>query len=1334
MAAKVRKICELYKFYIKKYVKDASSVFILNILRTFVHYLTNSQTLIGLAMKKRTFPCLMILTVIMLTLTGSAYAQNLWQKQTALVMTPWGEQLTADNVWPEYPRPSMKRQDWMNLNGVWQYFKRSSIKYDYENTKSLFSKAILVPFPVESALSGIMDKNYSDNRKATHMYRRTFTLPESFKDKNVLLHFGAVDWRCYVYVNGQLAGTHDGGSVPFSFDITSLLKEGTQQELQVAVWDPTDGGQPNGKQSVSPNGIWYTPNSGIWQTVWIEPVSPTHIVNYEPIPDIDNSSVSIKVNTSATCQVTLTVKDGDNTVAEQTGSSDEAITLSIPSAKLWSPDEPNLYNLDIVIKEQGKETDKVSGYFGMRKFSRAMVDGHPAILLNNKPLYMYGPLDQGWWPDGLLTPPSYEAMIYDLQVMKDFGMNMVRKHIKLENDLWFDWCDKNGLVVWQDMPSGCGSGAVGTLDYNMKNFYRENEALIEATRHHPCIGAWVVWNEGWGQHAELGMAHTRRAVNSVMAANHDPGRFVHAVTGWVDVEMGDFLDVHSYPAPGAATNAVNERIASCGEFGGINLFIEDHMWAGSDVDYTTVEDANAYCSLYDHYTDCLQRLQQEKGLWMSVYTQITDVEQECNGLMTYDRKVLKVSSEQQAIMKANILRTINCRLTGTKTIVSAGDESSTIQWKYTTTKPASDWYTPDFAASGWKSGNAGFGGSGRTSWSTNDIWIRRNFKITNLEASQLPEVRLWLFHDEDAEIYINGILAAKPTGYNTRYETWPLLPEALNSLKIDGSDNVIAIHCKQTTGGQFIDCGLKLCQYKENSELQVEPMPEKTPAPEFKSAEGKAYLLTYTLPTSKKLHYAYSLDGAKWTTINGNRSIIQGEFADTEMTSPFVRRVNIDGKSVFHLLADPIDETQIGFYHLVSEDLVNWKKVENKNILIKPSSTDVCKGESPEWIYEEGTSTYYIYWSAKNGDKNSIYLTTTKDWSRFTSPRVYLDPGYSVYDMHIEKTGDKYTGFFHNNDRNICSTQTNAIKINTVKFSDPERIFSSQIPKSRAPQTFPALDDTGWFLLYNPTSNGGQTMSHTGNVAENKWYPCDENDISLPAEAEEGSVLVITTDELDYILDKFFYEECDILPTAEKEAQKWKYQTASSSSSSTTWTKKEYGDTSWKEGLAGFGAGDPPGSCINTTWSTSAIRLRYHLDLTGFTQEQIQALTGRIHHDEDVTVYFNGVEAFKESGYLTVYKNIVINQEALDALTPDDTNVIAIECINKGGGQYIDFGLTGIRPLPTGILPPSISPEGEGTGAFPRESLDGGWYNLSAQRLNAPRTGINIINRKKILF
>ena len=420
-------------------------------------------------MNTRIKQCIIALAATMSVGTGNVFGQGEWVKQTAPVMTPWGEQLTANEVWKEYPRPSMKRQEWMNLNGVWQYFKRSTIKYDYESSTKLFSKAILVPFPVESALSGIMDKNFSGNRKSTHMYRRTFTLPENFAENNILLHFGAVDWRCYVYVNGQLAGTHDGGSVPFFFDITPFLnnEKGAEQELQIAVWDPTDGGQPNGKQSVSPSGIWYTPNSGIWQTVWLEPVKPVHIVSYEPIPDIDNSCVSIKVKTSAPCNVTLTVKDGNNKITEQTGASDQVFTLSIPSAKLWSPDEPNLYDLDITINEQGKEIDKVSGYFGMRKFSRAIADGKPCLLLNNKPLYLYGPLDQGWWPDGLLTPPSYEAMVYDLQVMKDLSINMVRKHIKVENDLWFDWCNRNGLVVWQDMPSGCGGGLIGSLDDGM---------------------------------------------------------------------------------------------------------------------------------------------------------------------------------------------------------------------------------------------------------------------------------------------------------------------------------------------------------------------------------------------------------------------------------------------------------------------------------------------------------------------------------------------------------------------------------------------------------------------------------------------------------------------------------------------------------------------------------------------------------------------------------------------------------------------------------------------------------------------------------------------------
>ena len=1278
---------------------------------------------------------MMVLAIFMLTLSESACAQSSWTKQTAPVMTPWGEQLTEENVWPEYPRPSMRRQEWSNLNGVWGYFKRSSINYAYETRSSAFSKSILVPFPVESALSGIMDKSYASNRKATHMYRRTFSVPESFSDKNILLHFGAVDWRCYVYVNGELAGTHDGGSVPFCFDITSLLKEGSEQELQVAVWDPTDGGQPNGKQSVSPGGIWYTPNSGIWQTVWLEPVSPIHIERYEPIPDIDNGTVSVKVKTSAPCTLTLSVKDGDQVVAEQTGASDQTFILSIPSAKLWSPDEPNLYDLDITASAGDAETDRVWGYFGMRKFSRGMVDGFPCVLLNNQPLYMYGPLDQGWWPDGLLTPPSYEAMVYDLQVMKDFGMNMVRKHIKLENDLWFEWCDRHGLVVWQDMPSGCGSGAIGNLPYAMENFYRENTELIDATRQHPCIGAWVVLNEGWGQHAERGMAHTMRAVQSVIDANHDPGRFVHAVTGWTDVEMGDFLDVHSYPAPGAATNAVKERVASCGEFGGINLFIQDHMWAGSDVNYTTVEDADTYANLYDHYTDRLQELQKEKGLWMSVYTQITDVEQECNGLLTYDRKVLKVSPEQQAAMRANILRTIHCRYKDGRTIVPAGDENSSIQWKYTTTQPAEDWYAADFNPAGWRTGYAGFGPSGRTSWSTSDIWLRRSFRLSNLEASQLPELRLWLFHDEDAEIYINGILTAKVTGYNTKYEQWPLLPEALHSLKLDGSDNVIAIHCKQTTGGQFIDCGMKLRSYTPNDDLQVEPMPARTPAPEFTTASGKAYLLTYTLPTSPKLHYAYSLDGATWTTINGNRPVLAGELADVEMKAPFIRRVTTEGGDVFHLVADLTDDSQYGFYHLQSTDLVNWTVGESGNILVKPTSTDMSKAESPEWIYLESSDTYFIYWSARVNDRNNIYLSTTKDWRRFSTPRAFFTTSYSAYDMHLEKTGDSYTGIFYNSDRNLLQTQTSALRTTGTSFSEPQRIFSSQIPKSRGPQTFPALDDSGWFLLYNSTERNRQAMSRSGNAAECKWYPCNEYELALPEEAQEGSVLVITTAELQTLLDSYNYEECDVLPTAENQPVKWKYQTSSSVATNTNWTKPAYRENGWSEGLSGFGASNPPGSFVNTSWTSSVIRLRYHLDLTGYTPEQMSALAARIHHDEDVTVYFNGIVAFQESGYLTAYKNIPINPEALDALTPDDTNVIAIECTNKGGGQYIDFGLTGIRPIPTGLKDLDTPRSSSHESSSPRSAST---YNLLGQQLTRtpskaplPR-GIHITNGKKI--
>ena len=442
-----------------------------------------------------------------------------------------------------------------------------------------------------------------------------------------------------------------------------------------------------------------------------------------------------------------------------------------------------------------------------------------------------------------------------------------------------------------------------------------------------------------------------------------------------------------------------------------------------------------------------------------------------------------------------------------------------------------------------------------------------------------------------------------------------------------------------------------------------------------------------------------------------------------ELKSPFVRRVNIDGKDIFHLVAAQTDDTQLGFYHLQSEDLVNWQPATGGNFLVKPTTTNVSKAQAPEWIYSDANAYFFVYWCAKSGDRSYGYLSATKDWKRFSTPKQFLSPGYSAYDMHIEKTGDTYTGIFYNSDRSLMQTQISAIKTTGATCSEPKRVFSSQIPKSRGPQTFPALDDSGWFLLYNSTERNQQAMSRSGNPAENKWYPCDVNELSLPEEAQDGSVLVITQSELENLLRNFIYEECDVLPTAEKEPQTWKYQTASSIATNTNWTKQAFNDNAWSNGLSGFGAGNPPGSYVNTTWNTSVIRIRYHLDLTGFNEEQIAALSARIHHDEDVKVYFNGVLAFEESGYLTAYKNIEINQEAMDALTPDNNNVIAIECKNGGGGQYIDFGLSGIRPNPTGIQKP--------LGATPQPE---GIYNLAAQRLSSPRQGINIVNGKKILY
>lgn len=1272
-------------------------------------------------------------------LTLKANAQQ-WEKKTAQLMTPWGESLTADNVWQEYPRPKMVRTKWMNLNGVWQYFKRTNnISYAYEPNADNFKTAVLVPFPVESALSGIMDKDYSANRTSTHMYRRTFTVPSDWQGDNILLHFDAVDWRCTVYVNGKEAGTHQGGSDPFAFDITELLNDDGEQEVEVAVWDPTsDGGQPNGKQSNNPNGIWYTPSSGIWQTVWLEPVSKAHIENYFLVPDIDSGQLFVDVKATDN-NATLSIKasyEGE-TITTVSAKPGQQVALSIPNAKLWTPDTPYIYDLDITLTDEGGKSDEVKGYFAMRKFSRGMAQGHPCLLLNNEPLYLYGTLDQGWWPDGLLTPPSYEAMIYDLKVIKQFGMNMVRKHIKTEPDLWYEWCDRNGLVVWQDMINGGVSGSIGNTAYIHENFYNECTAWINALQMHPSIGAWVVYNEGWGQDEHNGMGHTHRGIVNARNSDPDQGRLINPVTGWFDYALGDFIDVHRYPAPGASANPMNERIVSCGEFGGINLFLRDHMWSGSEVGYTTSDNSDDYTHKYNSYTDNLQSLQRDCALWSSVYTQITDVEQEVNGLLTYDRKVLKVSPSQMATMKAAIQRTINSRYVSSETVVKAADEDANITWRYTTDVPADDnWMNEGYDDSSWKSGKAGFGGMSNrhTNWNTPDIWLRRTFTMTGISPEELTDLRLWMFHDEESEVYINGVLAVKIWGYNTSYQYFSILPEALAAIKLDGSENTLAIYCHQETGGQYIDAGFKIKRYIKNSSLHVTDVPEPTPLPQLGEDNEKAYVMAYFTGLSQKLHYMYSLNGNDWKEINASKPVFNGNDDELLMRDPFIQKCTVNGKDIYHLVCTwGYDHPAI--CHWQSEDLINWQVTpgtDSPYISVMEGLDGGPVSErafAPEFTYDETTGDYFIYWSSSIDGYHKFFYTRTKDWKTFSATKEYFDPGFSANDLHILKHNGKYYAFFYNinGSRNLCVATSSSCDPDVRKFSNVTRLFGDEALKVSSPATFPTLDGSGYVLYYVRDNGSGLGYSGSGNPADMKWYPYGDDEFNLPKSVAQGSVMVVSRETLQSIISAFNQESYALLPTAEKGPEMWKY---AESISRATWKNVTFDDSSWTEAPAGFGNSFPPGSFINTPWTSRKIYLRHKLDLTGFTQDQIDAITGRIYYDEDVEVYLNGTLAFKAGGYLTSYKDIELFPAALAKLTPTANNVVAISCINKGGGQYIDFGLTTVKEIiPSGI---------ESVTSNDNSSLGlRGTYNLLGQRLNEAQSsrpkGIYIINGKTTL-
>ncbi len=571
---------------------------------------------------------------------------------TGRIMTRWAADVRPDGVLPEYPRPQMERADWLNLNGLWDY----AITPKDSPRPAAFEGKILVPFAAESALSGV---GRTVGEKNALWYEREFSVPAAWKGKRVLLHFGASDWETTVSLNGRKLGSHKGGYDAFSFDITGALNKKGPQKLTVRVWDPTDRHtQPRGKQVDEPGGIMYTAVTGIWQTVWLEPVPKAYIDSFKITPDIDAGLASLEVSVAGSAEgysVEASVRDGDSEVARAAGRAGERITLPVKSPKLWSPDAPFLYGLEITLKARGGKADSVKGYFGMRKISLGKdKDGITRIMLNNEFLFQFGPLDQGWWPDGLYTAPTDEALRYDIEFTKKLGFNMARKHVKTEPARWYYWCDKLGLLVWQDMPSG--DKFIGAKDPDItraagsaEQYRLELDRLIATHFNHPSIVVWVPFNEGWGQFETAAIAERVKKA--------DPSRLVDSVSGWADRGVGDMHDIHVYPGPDMP--APEEKRASVlGEFGGLGLPVQGHTWQDKkNWGYQNFKDAEALASAYSGLIGKLRPMA-ARGLSAAVYTQTTDVEIEVNGLTTYDRAVDKMDPAEIAAINKGYYRPV----------------------------------------------------------------------------------------------------------------------------------------------------------------------------------------------------------------------------------------------------------------------------------------------------------------------------------------------------------------------------------------------------------------------------------------------------------------------------------------------------------------------------------------------------------------------------------------------------------------------------------------------------------------------------------------------------
>ena len=548
---------------------------------------------------------------------------------TTPLLTTWGTEVTPDNVHAEYPRPTLVRSEWLNLNGYWDW-KDSGEKQEG------FTRQILVPFPVESSLSRVTQ------RTERCLYRRTFTVPQDWAgDCHILLHFGAVDWEAIVFINEQNVGTHRGGYDSFSFDITPFIHRNEPNELIVHVFDPTQNGeQPRGKQSTAPSGNCYTASTGIWQTVWLEPV-PTYFIKTFQVTRTDEKAGAVTILPVVNAlhkdlTIHAEVLDGEEIVAEAFGGCDGPLLLQFNKTdiEMWSPDSPYLYQIRIQLLYKETPIDKVNSYFAFRKIEIVQEGGFPAIYLNGKRLFQMGIIDQGYWPDGLYTAPSDLAYRTDIFTAKSLGFNVIRKYQKIEPERWYYWCDRQGMLVWQDMPSGDNKSSAAQTQ-----FRSELQRMIQMRSHHPSIVAWTIFNEGAGQHNEPGYVDEVRRL--------DRTRLVNVASGWTDSKLGDVNVSHKFPGPEMPDPDPN-RAAVIGAFGGLTLMPpSEHLGTHPEKvwGYRHVPNSDGLKERYKEMHDELRRLIQTEGLAGAFFHQLSDIESECNGLTPYNRRILKAHRE-----------------------------------------------------------------------------------------------------------------------------------------------------------------------------------------------------------------------------------------------------------------------------------------------------------------------------------------------------------------------------------------------------------------------------------------------------------------------------------------------------------------------------------------------------------------------------------------------------------------------------------------------------------------------------------------------------------------